>query len=273
MAADLGDNGDIGDAQELLWGDARGPGARCVLFDFDGPVCRLFPEHSSRPLADRLRRLVSGFGLAHVLTPEERTDKDPHVVLHALHRARWDKDLGGMDVEGLVGRLEACLTEGELAAARTAWPTPDADVLIRQLAGSGLRLAVVTNNSPRAADHYLHALGLRGCFETIHGRTADPDLMKPHPDVLHRALRSLGLPPEDAVMIGDTPTDFLAAERAGVRFIGYGRNAVKRARMREAGAKVVIGSFAPLLHGAGQSGVRRPAGPVVGEAAGRAGVR
>ncbi|MER6712224.1 MULTISPECIES: HAD family hydrolase [unclassified Streptomyces] len=268
MNAGLGDNSDIeevGDAQELLWGDANGPGARCVLFDFDGPVCRLFPEGSSRALADRLRDLVSAFGLAGVLTPQERTDKNPHAVLRALHRARWDEDLGDADVEGLVDRLEVCVTEGELAAARTAWPTPHAHALIRRLVAGGLRLAVVTNNSPKAAGHYLRAHGLHGCFEAIHGRTADPDLMKPHPDVLHRALGSLGLPAEDAVMIGDAPMDFLAAERAGVRFIGYGRNALKRARMRDAGAKVVVGSFAPLFPETGRSGV--------GEAAGGARVR
>lgn len=251
--------------------------ASCVLFDFDGPICRLFPQGSSRPLADELRRLLAASGVTDVLTDAERTGKDPHLVLRAVHRAaaraQVRRRFADVDLAHLVGRLEAAVTVGELAAVRVAWPTPDADEFIGRLAGRGLSLAVVTNNSPLAAETYLGERGLAGHFEAIQGRTADPGLMKPHPDVVRRALESLGRAPQDAVMIGDTPTDFLAAERAGVRFIGYGRNAVKRARMRDAGAKVVVGSFAPLLHATGCSGARRPAETVPGEAAGRAHVR
>ncbi|MFE7836341.1 HAD family hydrolase [Streptomyces sp. NPDC057474] len=233
--------GDFGAARAML---AR---ARCVLFDFDGPICRLFPHGSSLDVADELRELVVDFGQGDLLTERARTDKDPHVVLRTMHRAGRDRDL-----KDLVERLEERVTAGELAATRRAWPTPGARAFIRHLAGRRLRLAVVTNNAADAAVQYLRARRLDGYFESFHGRTDDPDLMKPDPDVLCRALRSLILPEHDAVMIGDTPTDVEAAARAGVRFIGYGRNAEKRARLREAGAKTVLGSYVPLLHRGGR---------------------
>lgn len=223
----------------------------CVLFDFDGPVCRLFPRGSSRPLAEELRRLVAAFGLEDVLTGTERTGKDPHLVLRAVHRATVRADVRrrfeDVDFGQLVGALEAAVTEGELTAARVAWPTPDADAFIGSLAARGLSLAVVTNNSPLVAARYLRERGTDGHFKVIHGRTADPGLMKPHPDVVRRALESLGLPPHDAVMIGDTPTDLEAAMDAGVGFIGYGRNEAKRRLLRDAGAKVVLGAYAALI--------------------------
>lgn len=227
--------------------------ASCVLFDFDGPVCRLFPQDSSRPLADELRRLLAASGLTDVLTGAERTGKDPHLVLRAVHRAaarpQVRRRFAHVDLADLVGRLEAAVTAGELAAVRVAWPTPDADEFIGRLAGRGLSLAVVTNNSPLVAATYLRERGLAGHFQAIQGRTADPGLMKPHPHVVRRALESLGLPPRDAVMIGDTPTDLEAAMDAGVGFIGYGRNEHKRKRLRDAGAKVVVGAYAPLIEG------------------------
>jgi HAD superfamily hydrolase (TIGR01509 family) len=229
--------GDFGVARTIL---AR---ARCVLFDFDGPICRLFPQGSSLDVADELREVVFDRGHEDLLTERARTDKDPHVVLRAMHRAGRDRDL-----KDLVERLEERVTAGELAAARSAWPTPGARAFIRHLAQRRLRLAVVTNNAADAAVQYLRARGLDGYFESFHGRTRDPDLMKPDPDVLRRALRGLVLPEQSAVMIGDTPTDVEAAARAGVRFIGYGRNAEKRARLRDAGAKTVLGSYGPLLH-------------------------
>jgi HAD superfamily hydrolase (TIGR01549 family) len=222
------------------------------------------------PLACELRSMVADFSLTGLLTQDEWTVKDPHVVLRAIHRARWQADLEDFgakdeDLAALVELLEKAVTAGEVAAARIAWPTPDADALIRRLAAGGLRLAVVTNNSPLSADTYLRNHGLRQYFEVIHGRTADPDLMKPHPYVLLQALHSLDLQPEAAVMIGDTPTDAEAAEAANVPFIGYGRNMLKRARLREAGAKVVLEAYRPLLNEAAARGTQGSGARFVGE--------
>ncbi|GHE31868.1 HAD family hydrolase [Streptomyces capitiformicae] len=260
------DTGEIDEAWDML------ASARGVLFDFDGPICRLFPDGSSRGVADGLRELVAEHDLSDVLTEQARTDKDPHVVLRTVHGARE-----GRDLKELVERLETQTTVGELAAAEKASytrksHTPDADRLIRLLAGMGARLAVVTNNAESAADCYLRARGLREHFAYIHGRTTNPDLMKPHPDVVLRALRSLTLPAREAVMIGDTPTDVEAAAMAGVRFIGYGRNAEKRTRLRRAGAKVVLGSYAPLLGRAREGGADESRACFVGEGASRGAV-
>ncbi|MEU6507672.1 HAD-IA family hydrolase [Streptomyces sp. NPDC046942] len=231
------------DAEEAWQLLTDGTGPACVLFDFDGPLCRLFPPYnSSQSLADTLRETVAGAGLLDVLSPAELRDKDPHVVLRAVHRERRQRDVGD-----LVARLELQVTDGERRAARTALPTPGAAELITWLTGRGTRLAVVTNNAAAAAEDYLRAKGLWESFAVVHGRKADPDLMKPHPDVLDRALKDLLLSPDEAVMIGDTPTDFMAAEQAGVRFLGIGRNAGKRQLMRDAGAKIVLASYAPLL--------------------------
>ncbi|MFJ8938505.1 HAD family hydrolase [Streptomyces sp. NPDC102365] len=230
-----------GDARRLL------ADARCVLFDFDGPICRLFPEDRSRPVADELRSKIYEFGAGDVLTAEERADKDPHVVLRAVHRAGRT----GRAVPGLLETLEELVVAGEMRAAWTAWPTPDADALLDLLSRRRTRMAVVTNNSPLAAEAYLGRAGLLHHFAVIEGRTADPGRMKPDPDVVFRALRGLKLRPEDAVMIGDTGTDVEAAGRAGVGFIGYGRNPEKRRRLRAAGAEAVLGSYGPLLRQTG----------------------
>lgn len=222
--------------------DARAvfSGIRGVLFDFDGPICRLFPDGSSLPVADELRELVARAGIKGLLTDQERLDKDPHLVLRAVHRARPAH-------QGLADALEQRVSKRELDAARTALPTPGAAELIRRLSDRGFLLGVVTNNSARAASHYLESQGLRACFDVVHGRTREVDLMKPHPDVVLRALRSLGLRHEDAVMIGDSPADVDAASSAGIRFVGFGRNHRKETKLRGAGAKVVLSSYALLL--------------------------
>ncbi|MFB8775097.1 HAD family hydrolase [Streptomyces broussonetiae] len=216
--------------------------ARCVLFDFDGPLCRLFPDGSSETVARAVRDIVDKFALGDVLTEYERTSIDPHVVLRAVHGARHQRD-----VSEVAGLMEAAVTAGELDAVRTALPTGQADDVVRLLAQRGVRLAVVTNNAAGAAVAYLDGRRLLDRFASLQGRTGDPALMKPHPDVVVRALHALALDPADAVMIGDAGTDVEAARRAGVAFIGYGRNEDKVRRLRAAGADVVLTSYDGLV--------------------------
>jgi phosphoglycolate phosphatase-like HAD superfamily hydrolase len=47
----------------------------------------------------------------------------------------------------------------------------------------------------------------------------DADRSKPDPDIVRAALDRVGLPPDEVVLIGDTPYDVEAGRRAGVRVI------------------------------------------------------
>ena len=48
----------------------------------------------------------------------------------------------------------------------------------------------------------------------------DVDRSKPHPDVFHVVLDKLGVQPSEAAVVGDTPYDAIAANRASLRTIG-----------------------------------------------------
>ncbi|MGW1544566.1 HAD family hydrolase [Streptomyces sp. NPDC002309] len=214
--------------------------ARAVLWDFDGPICRLFAGHSAENVARGLVEWLEGRGLRGLLTERERLSLDPHAVLRAVDRRQRGSDL--------VVELEARLTGEERKAAPLAMPTGYADPLIRTWAASGSRLAVTTNNSPDVVREYLAGRGLLGCFAPhVYGRTQDLHHLKPHPNCLDRALRALGEAPSAALMIGDTPSDLEAARKAGVPFLGYARNGVKEKLLRDAGATEVVGSLETVL--------------------------
>ncbi|MFD7876289.1 HAD family hydrolase [Streptomyces sp. NPDC059766] len=215
---------------------------RYVLFDFDGPICRLFSGHPADVIARDQVRWLDIRGLGGMLTKEERFSSDPHGTLSSLH-GRYP----GSDV---IAGLEENLTRHELRAARVAMPTAYADPLIRTWVAVGTRLAVVTNNSARTVASYLTGRGLYGCFDPhIYGRTQELRLLKPHPDMLNRALRAMGAAPDASLMIGDALSDHAAARAAGVRFLGYARNSAARLRMLEGGvpARDIMGSLEPLL--------------------------
>ncbi|WP_227025910.1 HAD family hydrolase [Streptomyces fodineus] len=215
-------------------------GARVVLWDFDGPICRLFARHTAERVAAELVDWLAGRGLHNLLSDSERDSLDPHEVLRAVDLRHPGSDL--------VTELEERLTQEELRAAGSAYPTPYADPLIRTWTAVGARLAITTNNSPKVVRTYLNDRGLTACFAPhIYGRTTDLHLLKPDPHCLNRALNAMGSAPTAALMIGDSPSDLAAANVAGVPFLGYARNERKTKLLREAGAAWVVGSLEPLL--------------------------
>jgi phosphoglycolate phosphatase-like HAD superfamily hydrolase len=214
--------------------------ARVVLWDFDGPICRLFAGHSAEGVASDLVEWLEGRGLHGLLTDAERESLDPQVVLRAVNRRHPGSDL--------VTELEERLTQEELRASASAMPTAYADPLIRTWTAVGSRMAITTNNSARVARTYLESRGLEGCFRPhVYGRTQELHHLKPDPYCLNRALNAMGAAPAAALMIGDALSDHEAAQCAGVPFLGYAHNERKATLLRRAGAVAVVTSLEPLL--------------------------
>jgi HAD superfamily hydrolase (TIGR01509 family) len=214
--------------------------ARFVLWDFDGPICRLFAGHPADVVAREMRDWLGHQGLLHLLTEEEQRAADPHVILRAVDERHPGSDL--------VTALEELLTHHELLAVPSARPTPYADPVIRTWTAVGARLAVTTNNSARAVSAYLDGRDLLHCFAPhLYGRTHELHRMKPDPHHLLQALAALGAAPDEALMIGDSPSDVQAATQAGVPFLGYARNDGKEKSLRGVGATMVVNSLDRIL--------------------------
>jgi HAD superfamily hydrolase (TIGR01509 family) len=90
--------------------------------------------------------------------------------------------------------------------------------LVQRLKREGRRVVVASSASKHDLDALLERAGVRSIIDT-HTSKDDVDRSKPDPDVVHAALGELDLPPDDVVMVGDTPYDIEAASKAGVRTI------------------------------------------------------
>lgn len=213
--------------------------ARYVLWDLDGPMCRLFAGYPAPKIAGQLVDVIDQLGLGGLLTKQERSATDPHTPLRGVHERHRGSDL--------ILALEDWLTQRELEAVPTARPTPYTDPLIRTWSSLSVRFAITTNNAAVAASAYVKSRKLTDCFPYIYGRTQNLDLMKPKPHCLEEAIKAMGADPSATLMIGDADTDLLAAQQAGVSFLGYARNKRKELILKEAGAEVVVGSMEQVL--------------------------
>ncbi len=104
------------------------------------------------------------------------------------------------------------LEDYEARGARDGHPLPGADTLLASLRDMGLKTVLVTNNSRASAEAVLSRYPLP--FDLVLSRDEGP--MKPSADAFLGPLRSLDHSPEEAVAIGDTHLDALAAHAAGI---------------------------------------------------------
>lgn len=97
-------------------------------------------------------------------------------------------------------------------------PFPGARALLERLTADGFTLAVASS----AKESELHALlEVARVADLIPTRTSsdDADRSKPDPDIVRAAVKRAGCPRERTAMIGDTPYDVEAANRAHIQII------------------------------------------------------
>jgi phosphoglycolate phosphatase len=208
---------------------------RWLLIDFDGPICSIFARLPAPSVADHLRKVIASQSVQ--LPGEIERTPDPMEVFA----------FAGTVSPELAVRVEAELTEQEVAAVTTAEPTPYIHDVLAACHESGRITAVVSNNSERAVQTYLARHGLDDRTGPVFARTShDYKLLKPSPHLIEKAVLSLNAAPAATALVGDSITDIEGARVAGVQSIGYANKAGKSQFMAAAGSGSVISSLSHL---------------------------
>jgi phosphoglycolate phosphatase len=147
----------------------------------------------------------------------------------------------------LAARVEAEMSDLEVAAAITAEPTPYVHEVVTGCRDTGRTVTIVSNNSARAVHAYLAQHGLDDRIPLVIARTShDPALLKPDPYLINQAVAALAAEPGECALVGDSTTDVEGAQLASVHAIGYANKPGKSERLAQAGAGAVITSLADL---------------------------
>ncbi|MEV5434941.1 HAD family hydrolase [Streptomyces sp. NPDC052682] len=236
----MGDARDEQEALRRLLGDAR-----AVLFDFDGPVTRLFRGVSTAPVAQEIKAAVRE--IWGPLDPDVEACEDSHGILRRI-RDMYDRPAPVSRSRRALALAEAIVTRYEYQAVEAAEPTARFTDLVDELLKLKLTLAIVSNNAEGPVWEFLKRLGMESRFETVIGR--DPyELrhMKPASYAVDRAVQHLGLLPSSCLLVGDQLTDLEAARAAGTRFIGYTSRQERATQMWERLADWVVPSHEPVI--------------------------
>jgi HAD superfamily hydrolase (TIGR01509 family) len=114
-------------------------------------------------------------------------------------------------------RAEQVLQRHEDHAARNSQLHDGAAQVLQALHASGRRLAILTRNSRRSAQTVIDRHNLGGFFQVVWTREDGP--IKPSPEPVLQICQRLGVPPQQACLVGDHPFDVLAGRAAGARTV------------------------------------------------------
>jgi HAD superfamily hydrolase (TIGR01509 family) len=152
--------------------------------------------------------------------------------------------VAGEDVEERLGdRLreewERCFD----AVAGEVEPLAGARDLMVELNERGHAVVLASSAIEKHLDAFLDLLEARDLADSWTTKD-DVEASKPDPDLVEAALAKAGT--RDAVMVGDTPWDCIAADRAGIQTVGVITGGFSEAELRGAGAVAVFESLDEL---------------------------
>jgi phosphoglycolate phosphatase len=126
---------------------------------------------------------------------------------------------------------------------------PGVEELLPKLVGEGYLLGIVTGNLEAAAHIKLHRAKLNRFFSFGGYGSDSADRGELTRTALARAALVYGEPvaAEQAIVVGDTPSDVESAHAAGITCVGVASHNFDVDQLREAGADVVLASLAEGL--------------------------
>ncbi|MBN2095418.1 MAG: HAD-IA family hydrolase [Candidatus Aenigmarchaeota archaeon] len=95
-------------------------------------------------------------------------------------------------------------------------PFPDAEKTLAEIKEKGYKIAIATGNNRHLMRYFLEKFGL---LKYVDACVCSQDVKngKPSPDMLNKVLSQLGICPDEAIYIADSPMDFEAARKAHIR--------------------------------------------------------
>jgi HAD superfamily hydrolase (TIGR01509 family) len=126
-------------------------------------------------------------------------------------------------------------------------PFPKVRELFERIKADGLAIALASSAKEEELERHKKSLRIEDLLEAATSAD-DAERSKPHPDIFQAALGGIGnVAPQEAVVVGDTPYDAVAAMKAGMRTIGLLSGGFTEEDLRAAGAVEIYEDAADLL--------------------------
>ncbi|HTJ57321.1 MAG TPA: HAD-IA family hydrolase [Devosiaceae bacterium] len=215
---------------------------RAALFDLDGTLIDSVPD-----IAEAVAELLATEGLPR--QPDEAVRKMVGRGVPTLVERAFIAAGRPLDAEGHAMMVERMMEIYPRHLVAKTVLMPGVREALDALAARGIKLAIVTNKPEVFCEEILSHMGLLNDFDLVLGdRPAVNGRLlarKPAPDMLLFALEELGVPPAEAIMVGDSGNDIESAKAGNIYAVGI-RGGYTPAPLEEFGADIVLDTMAEL---------------------------
>lgn len=181
---------------------------KAVLFDIDGTLVLSNDAHA-RAWVDAYAQLGYEVSFDQV---RRRIGMGGDKLMAEIEPQVSEESQDGQEIKQL--RLDLLLQKYLLQIQ----PAPGSRQLVQALQKREMKLMVASSAQQQELTKLL-AVARVDDLLTESTTSDDAERSKPDPDIVQVALNKLGMPAEEALMIGDTPYDIEAATKAGVKII------------------------------------------------------
>lgn len=176
---------------------------QAIIWDLDGTLLNTIDD-----LRDATNRTLQQYGY-----PPRTIEEMKHFVGNGIRVMLARATPGGEDNPHFADMLRTFTEDYDAHCRVKTAPYPGIPEVLARIREAGISTAVVTNKIQAAADSLISEL-----FPAVNIVIGDsPDVRrKPAPDGVWKALRLLGVKPENAAYVGDSNVDFETAKNAGL---------------------------------------------------------
>jgi phosphoglycolate phosphatase len=196
----------------------------------------------------KFRRRLLSYIKDKVTDMSNYSTRDTTVTMIARFEEEMEKK--GVDkrtISSYLDDIDAFLNEIELENIDKTISVPGAKELLKSLKEKNVKVGILTRGSPEYAKRALQIAGLDRFVDAMVARDRRSGIRpKPSPESAFALAERLGVPIEDAIMVGDYSIDFVCARDTGIRFYGIASDIESRKSLSEAGCKEILSSLDEL---------------------------
>ncbi len=208
---------------------------KAVIFDFDGTLAVLNIDFSA--MRERVFDLMRRSGIRDDAVQEKYLLE----IIDEVYEILWKKNPPG--AETFYRKSHDILHEVEMKAAGEGRLIPGAAGTLKRLRGKGIKVGIITRNCEDAIrkvfpeiDTFCDVFVSRNAVKKV----------KPHPDHLIHAMKSLKISGKEAMMVGDHMIDIQAGKRVGMKTIGVLTGRTNKEEFEKAGADYILASVSEI---------------------------
>lgn len=213
-------------------------GVKGIIFDLDGTLINSKIDFLG--MKRSIISLLESKGVPRGLLSPDETTVEILRKTESIWRERPEEER-----RKILRMVEEIMDRSEIEALPTVTEVEGASEAMKRLKRMGLRLAVLTRSHRKYALKALEKTGMLNYFDIILARDETPK-PKPNPEALIHAAATMGLKPEEVLLVGDHRIDMECAERAGCRFVGVRTGPLREASWGQRKPDILLESLIQL---------------------------